>query len=155
MNYMLGAPLVEISNLSKSFPGVKALDNISVNFFPGEVHVLLGENGAGKSTLIKVLSGVYQRDSGNIKLNGRDVDFSNTKQAISSGISVIHQELSLVPDLTIAENIFLGREIKRGKLPLLNKEEMYRRTSDLLSQYEIRLNARSIEIGRASCRERV
>jgi len=87
MNYMLGAPLVEISNLSKSFPGVKALDNISVNFFPGEVHVLLGENGAGKSTLIKVLSGVYQRDSGNIKLNGRDVDFSNTKQAISSGPS--------------------------------------------------------------------
>ena len=144
MNYMLGAPLVEISNLSKSFPGVKALDNISVNFFPGEVHVLLGENGAGKSTLIKVLSGVYQRDSGNIKLNGRDVNFSNTKQSISSGISVIHQELSLVPDLTIAENIFLGREIKRGKLPLLNKEEMYRRTSDLLSQYEIKLNARSI-----------
>jgi rhamnose transport system ATP-binding protein len=101
-------PLLQLHGISKSFPGVRALDNISFDVFPGEVHALLGENGAGKSTLIKIIAGVYQPDSGEILLDDQPIQFTHPGQAQSRGIAAIYQELSLYPELTVAENIFMG-----------------------------------------------
>jgi ABC-type sugar transport system ATPase subunit len=135
--------LVEIRGLSKEFPGVKALDNINIDFYRGELHALVGENGAGKSTLLKILTGVYVRDAGTIKVNGNPVNFSNTKQAIDAGISIIHQELSIIPDLTVAENIFLGREPVINKL-FLDKKQMHQRTKELFEIIGIEINPKAI-----------
>ena len=106
-------PVVEMSDISISFPGVKALDGVSFRMFPGEVHSLLGENGAGKSTLIKALTGVYRIDAGQIVLSGREVSFASTAQAQDAGISTVYQEINLLPNLSVAENILLGREPRR------------------------------------------
>lgn len=103
--------IVELEHVSKSFPGVLALDDVDFNLKSGEVLALLGENGAGKSTLVKILSGVYTKDSGTLKIYGQVVDNMNTKKAQELGISIIHQELNLCAHLTVAQNIFLGREI--------------------------------------------
>lgn len=108
-------PTLQAVNISKTFPGVKALTNVSVDFYPGEVHALLGENGAGKSTLIKILSGVYTPSGGQMLLDGQEVKFASPHDAIEHKIAVIHQELSIAPDLTVAENIFLGSEPKKGR----------------------------------------
>ncbi|MEQ8700681.1 MAG: ATP-binding cassette domain-containing protein, partial [Bauldia litoralis] len=102
------APLLELTGVSKSFPGVKALDDVSFNVRQGEVHALLGENGAGKSTLIKILSGVHKPDSGVMYLDGKSVNFATPFEAQKAGIATIYQELLLFPDLTVAENIFMG-----------------------------------------------
>jgi ribose transport system ATP-binding protein len=102
------APVLEMRGISKRFPGVVALDDVDLSLQAGEVHVLLGENGAGKSTLIKILSGAYHRDAGEILLHGRAVDIRQPSDARSLGLRVIYQELSLVPHLSVAENIFLG-----------------------------------------------
>ena len=130
--------LLKIRNVSKTFPGVKALDDVSLDICSGEVHVIIGENGAGKSTLIKIISGVYQNDGGELRLKGKLVYFTDPKQAIKAGISVIHQELSLVPDLTVADNIFLGRELIKGKF--LEKKEMNQRTQEILSSLDLDIN---------------
>ncbi|MGN6127828.1 MAG: sugar ABC transporter ATP-binding protein [Humibacter sp.] len=106
-------PVVEMTDISISFPGVKALDTVSFRMFPGEVHSLMGENGAGKSTLIKALTGVYQTDSGTIVLGGEEVSFHSTAQAQEAGISTVYQEVNLLPNLSVAENIMLGREPRR------------------------------------------
>ncbi|MGB9662980.1 MAG: sugar ABC transporter ATP-binding protein [Moorellaceae bacterium] len=116
-------PLVELRGISKAFQGIKVLDNINLDIYRGEVHALLGENGAGKSTLVKILSGVYTRDSGTIKFNGEPVDFRTPREAQERGISIIHQELSLIPDLSIAANIFLGREYT-GRCGFLHESRM-------------------------------
>jgi ribose transport system ATP-binding protein len=102
--------ILEVENVSKSFPGVQALDNVSFSLRKGEVHALVGENGAGKSTLMKILSGVYQADSGTIRYKGEVVNFRNVTQAYDAGIRIIYQELNLVPHLSVAANIFIGRE---------------------------------------------
>ncbi|WP_417555126.1 sugar ABC transporter ATP-binding protein [Microbacterium sp.] len=107
------APVVEMTGITITFPGVKALDDVSFRMFPGEVHSLMGENGAGKSTLIKALTGVYQIDSGSIVLDGRPVSFRGTAQAQDAGISTVYQEVNLLPNLSVAENILLGREPRR------------------------------------------
>ena len=96
-----------MNNISKQFPGVKALEDVSLKLKRGEVFALVGENGAGKSTLIKILSGVYTTDTGEIKINGQRVDIKGPKNAIDLGINTIYQETSLVQDITVAENIFL------------------------------------------------
>lgn len=106
-------PVVEMTDISISFPGVKALDGVSFRMFPGEVHSLMGENGAGKSTLIKALTGVYSVDSGTITLDGEDVAFANPASAQDAGISTVYQEVNLLANLTVAENIMLGREPRR------------------------------------------
>src|SRR6185312_9329588 len=106
-------PVVEMTDISISFPGVKALDGVAFRLFPGEVHSLMGENGAGKSTLIKALTGVYQIDSGQIRLSGQPVSFATTAQAQAAGISTVYQEVNLLPNLSVAENIMLGREPRR------------------------------------------
>ncbi len=102
--------ILEVENVSKSFPGVKALDNVSFDLRRGEVHALVGENGAGKSTLMKILSGVYQPDEGVIRYKGKQVAFSDVTQAREAGIAIIYQELNLIPHLSVAANIFIGRE---------------------------------------------
>jgi ribose transport system ATP-binding protein len=107
------AALIELSDISKSFGGSLALDRVSLELRPGSVHALMGENGAGKSTLMKILAGVHQPDGGEIFKNGSKVAFANPRQALEAGISTVFQELSLLPNLTIAENLFLGREPRR------------------------------------------
>ncbi|MGF1625112.1 MAG: sugar ABC transporter ATP-binding protein [Alphaproteobacteria bacterium] len=102
-----GGPVLELSGISKSFPGVRALDDVSLDLRPGEVHALMGENGAGKSTLIKIMAGVYARDAGTIRIAGAPVEFSTPGEAIAAGIKVVFQEIALIPEFTVAENIFL------------------------------------------------
>jgi len=111
-------PLVEMHGIVKDFPGVHALVDCRFDLFPGEVHALVGENGAGKSTLMKILDGVYKRDAGVIRFKGSDVEIPNTAAAQHLGISMIHQELNLMPHLTVAQNIFIGRE-PRGRVPFV------------------------------------
>lgn len=113
--------LVKMEGICKSFPGVKALDHCQFQLHGGEVHALIGENGAGKSTLMKVLTGVYQKDEGHVYYEGQQVEFTTPKLAQDKGISIIHQELNLMPDLTVAQNIFIGREPK-GFLFLKEKQ---------------------------------
>ncbi|WP_313585321.1 sugar ABC transporter ATP-binding protein, partial [Lacrimispora sp.] len=112
------------------------------NFSPGRVHVLLGENGAGKSTIIKIISGVYQSDEGNLIVRGNKERFENTRESLGKGISVIHQELSVIPDLTIAENIFLGREPKTP-LGLIDKQKMNQEAGKLLESLGMQINPRT------------
>ena len=107
-------PALRLHGISKTFPGVKALDGIDLEVQPGEIHALLGENGAGKSTLIKILSGIYQPDAGSIFVRGRQIHFDGYRDALAAGIATIFQEFTLIPYLDAVENIFLGREITRG-----------------------------------------
>ena len=124
-------PILQVKNISKEFPGVKALTDVSIDFYPGEVHTLVGENGAGKSTLIKIISGVYIPTSGQIFYEGKEMHFTAPGQAIDAGIAVIHQELSIAKDLTVAQNVWLGRE-KRKKNGLLDAARMNKETQDIL-----------------------
>ncbi len=114
---------LKIENITKTFPGVKALDKVNLFADLGQVHAILGENGAGKSTLMKILSGVYQADEGDIFIQGDKVHFANTKDAESAGIAIIYQELNLVPIMTVAENIFLGKE-PLNKMGLIDYKRM-------------------------------
>src|ERR1700710_816946 len=107
-------PLLRLTGVGKRFPGVIALQNVSFDVRAGEVHAICGENGAGKSTLMKIVSGQYRPDEGEIYLDGRVQHFASTLDAQAAGIAIIHQELNLIPHLSIAENIFLAREPKRG-----------------------------------------
>ena len=123
--------LVDVEHINKSFSGVAALQDVSFNLRPGEVHALLGENGAGKSTLMKILSGVYTRDSGDLVINGEKIPRNLTPQtAQERGIGIIHQELNLCPHLTIAENIFLNREFSNGGI--LNRKKQNEETQKYL-----------------------
>src|SRR5512133_3844431 len=106
----MDAPLLEMRDISKAFPGVRALDRVHFDLQQGEIHALMGENGAGKSTLIKILSGVYSLDEGEIFLEGQPIEPRNPTHAQALGISPVHQELNLEPYLSVAENIFLGRQ---------------------------------------------
>lgn len=128
-----GAPLLEMRDIVKTFGGIHALRNVSFRCGRATVHALLGENGAGKSTLIKVLSGAYQADSGEIIFNGAAYTHLSTRQALDLGIRIIYQELNLLPDMTVAENIFLGEE-PRTRLGLVDTAAMRRRSASLLQQ---------------------
>ena len=105
-----GTPTLVLSNVSKSFGPVVALRSASLSVDPGSIHALVGENGAGKSTLVKIVAGVYRRDSGDFLLGGEDVDFGSTAESKAAGIAVIYQEPTLFPDLSVTENIFMGRQ---------------------------------------------
>ncbi len=106
--------ILTMKDIDKSFPGVHALDHVNFEVKRGEVHALMGENGAGKSTLMKVLTGIYQKDSGSIVYKGQETEFHNTREAQDAGVVIVHQELNMVGDLTVAQNIFIGREPKKG-----------------------------------------
>ena len=136
------AALLEVEGISKSFPGVRALHQVQFVLHPGEVLVLVGENGAGKSTLMKILSGIYQRDEGTIKVDGREVTIANPAAAQQLGISIIHQEMNLMPDLTVAQNIYIGREPRKG--PFLDERGLNRKAQELLDGLGIKLDARQI-----------
>lgn len=110
----MGEIILTMKGIDKSFPGVHALDNVDFEVRRGEVHALMGENGAGKSTLMKVLTGIYTKDSGNIIFEGKEVEFHNTREAQDSGIVIVHQELNMLGHLTVAQNIFIGREFMKG-----------------------------------------
>lgn len=134
--------LLEMRNISKTFPGVKALDDVSFDLVSGEVHAVVGENGAGKSTLMKILAGVYQPDEGGeIALQGQPKKIGSPREAQRWGISIVHQEFNLIPCLTVAENIFLGRE-KRSKLGFINDKQLAQDAVGLLRRLGVDLNVR-------------
>jgi inositol transport system ATP-binding protein len=134
--------ILEMKNISKSFPGVKALDKVNLKVRKGTVHALIGENGAGKSTLMKVLSGAHQIDEGEIYFDGQKLGRQNARSTLELGISMIHQELSTVLDMTIAENIFLGREPESKIRLFVDFKEIYKNTEMLLSKLGIKYNPR-------------
>ena len=125
-------PRLEAIGIHKQFPGVVALDGVSLALAPGEVLAVVGENGAGKSTLMKIVGGVYQHDAGDVRLDGQAVHFHNPAQAIAAGVSLIHQELNLAENLTVADNLFLGRErTVAGPFRILNRRTMASQAADL------------------------
>ncbi|MEU1838271.1 sugar ABC transporter ATP-binding protein [Micromonospora chersina] len=128
-------PVLTMTGISKSFPGVRALDNVAFRLFPGEVHALMGENGAGKSTLIKVLTGVYGTDQGAVTLGGEQVSFTGPMQATAAGVSTVYQEVNLCTNLSVAENIFIGREPRR--FGAVRWGEMRRRARSLLARLDL------------------
>lgn len=133
--------LLEMKHVSKLFPGVKALDDVHFETQAGEVHFLLGENGAGKSTLIKILGGIHRADAGEIYINGVPQNIADVNIAHQIGISVIHQELALAPNLTVAENIFMGEEPTSGFLRFVDYKLMNRKAQEIFDQYNLPLNA--------------
>ena len=134
--------LLEMKNICKSFPGVKALQNVDFQLKAGEIHALLGENGAGKSTLIKVLGGIYHPEEGQILIDGKQVSITDVKSAQENGISIIHQELVQVPHMTVAENIFLGRE-PLGKFGV-NYTQMSADSQKMLDRFDLGIDADSL-----------
>ncbi|HFS6716321.1 TPA: ribose ABC transporter ATP-binding protein RbsA [Proteus mirabilis] len=128
--------LLELKNIDKSFPGVKALSGATLRIYPGRVMALVGENGAGKSTLMKVLTGIYQKDAGEIIYQGERCSFNGPKSSQEAGIGIIHQELNLIPELTIAENIFLGREFTRA-FGAIDWKKMYAEADKLLARLNL------------------
>ena len=135
--------LVVMEGIDKSFPGVHALDQAHFELRPGEVHALVGENGAGKSTLMKILSGVYRKDAGRIYYRGQEVDIPNPRAAQDLGISIIHQELNLMPHLTVAQNIFIGREPRRGVRFLVDDDATNKKAEQLFEMMHLKLNPRT------------
>src|SRR5919202_7128560 len=131
------APFLEMREITKTFPGVRALDGVTFDLHRGEFHALVGENGAGKSTLMKVLGGVYPHGTygGEIVIDGAAQRFAGVRDAEAAGIAVIYQELSLVKDLSVGENIFLGREPRR--FGVIKWEELYRRAQTLLDDLRL------------------
>lgn len=124
-------PLLQLRAISKEFPGTKALKGVDFNLYAGEVHALIGENGAGKSTLIKIIAGLYQQDAGSIEVEGAAVDFHSPADSLEHRIKVVYQELDLVPDLSIAENVFLGN-LPKKRFGAVDWQELYSRTGELL-----------------------
>ena len=138
-------PLLEMNNITKTFPGVVALNNVDLKLEKGEVLALLGENGAGKSTLLKVLAGAYRPNDGEIFLNGQKQNYKSPLDALKAGISVIYQELNYYNELTIAENIFVER-LPKNKIGLIDWPTLYSRSKDVLSSFGLDINPRLIFI---------
>src|SRR5690625_1321381 len=125
-------PFVEMTGIDKAFSGNKVLHGVNLTVNKGEVHALMGENGAGKSTLIKVLCGVHERDAGEVKIENEPIAFKTPKEAEARGINIIHQELNIIPHLTVSQNMFLGKELTYGKTGVLNKRAMRKATRESL-----------------------
>ena len=136
-NSSSSVPVIALRNVCKRFPGVLALDNCQFELAAGEVHALMGENGAGKSTLMKILSGVYQRDSGDILLDGKPVEITEPRQAQALGIGIIHQELNLMNHLSAAQNIFIGREPRKALGLFIDEDELNRRAAAIFARMRL------------------
>jgi len=134
----MSTPILEMRNITKTFPGVKALDNVSFSVAEREIHCLVGENGAGKSTLMKILSGVYQADSGDVLLYGQKQHFRGIADSEAAGVAIIYQELALVPEMSVYENIFLGHEVRRGFM--VDWNETIRRADEMLKKVRLVVN---------------
>lgn len=131
--------LIEMTDISKSFGSVHVLKGVSFSLTKGEIHALMGENGAGKSTLMKILTGIYPKDTGSIRVRGEEVEFSGPKDAEEKGIAVIHQELNIIPQLTVTENMFLGRDLT-GPFGVLRTKEMKARTKEYLGRLGVQID---------------
>ena len=136
----MGEVILTMKDIDKSFPGVHALDHVNFEVKRGEVHALMGENGAGKSTLMKVLTGIYQKDSGSITYKGKETEFHSTREAQDAGVVIVHQELNMVGDLTVAQNIFIGREPKKGLR--IDDKKMIEDSKKLFKDLNIEINPR-------------
>jgi len=136
-------PVLKMKNISKTFPGVVALDNVNFALSSGEVHILLGENGAGKSTLVKIISGAYQKSSGSLTLDGKEIEIKNPRHAQELGISIIYQEFNLIPKLSAGENIFLGREFFLAP-GVINQKKVHVTAQRLLDDLGVNINARHL-----------
>lgn len=134
--------ILKLTNISKSFPGVKALSNVNLTIKKGEVHALVGENGAGKSTLMKTISGAYKKDSGTIWFDGREVEVTSPKQSELMGISIIYQELNLIERVTVAENVFIGRYPLKGGMVRWSK--MFKDAQALFDEFDLKIDARKL-----------
>ena len=135
--------LLQMTNISKEFPGVKALDNVSLTVKKGTVHALMGENGAGKSTLMKCLFGMYNKDGGTIELEGKEVNFKNSKEALENGVAMVHQELNQALERNVMDNIWLGRYPKVGGL-MVNERKIYQDTLDVFKELEIDVDPKRV-----------
>ncbi len=135
--------LLQMTGICKEFPGVKALDNVSLTVRRGTVHALMGENGAGKSTLMKCLFGMYNKDAGQIFLEGKEVNFANSKQALENGVAMVHQELNQALKRSVQDNLWLGRYPKIGGV-MINEKKMYDDTMGLFKKLEITVDPRRI-----------
>ena len=137
--------LLRMENIDKVFPGVKALDGVSLTVRAGTVHALMGENGAGKSTLMKCLFGVYKKDSGNIYLEGREINFKNSREALENGVAMVHQELNQALKRNVMDNMWLGRFPKVAKfLPLTSERKMYAATKKIFDKLEMNVNPKTV-----------
>jgi ribose transport system ATP-binding protein len=135
--------LVEMAGLNKDFPGVHALSDAEFELRVGEIHALVGENGAGKSTLMKILAGIYARDAGVIRYKGQEVEISSPRAAQQLGISIVHQELNLMPHLTVAQNIFIGREPRGRPSFIVDDRQLNRQTAALIDRLHVKLDPRA------------
>lgn len=135
--------MIQMSGITKAFNGNVVLENVQFELTNGEIHALMGENGAGKSTMMKILSGIYPKDAGEIKVDGQAVQFKTPKDAERLGIIVIHQELNMLPDLTVAQNLFLGKELTYGKTGVLKNRQMEKEAAELLSKLGLDINPRT------------
>ncbi|MGX9133315.1 sugar ABC transporter ATP-binding protein [Rummeliibacillus sp. JY-2-4R] len=144
--------MIEMTGIDKAFNGNVVLKDVQFSLLDGEIHALMGENGAGKSTLMKILTGIYGRDAGVIKVDGKEVDFKSPKEAEAMGIAVIHQELNILPDLTVAQNLFLGNEQTFGKSGILKTKKMNAEASRILSQLgldiDVKTSAGNLSVGK-------
>jgi len=136
--------VLKMENITKTFPGVKALDNVSIDLHKGEVLGILGENGAGKSTLIKILAGNYIKDSGYIYIDGKKFDIKSPVEAMASGIRVIYQELNTIDNLTVTENIFVGEQIVKSPLKIVDWKAMTEHAKELLGALNVKLDPNAI-----------
>lgn len=144
---MLNETILKMENISKSFGAVKALKDVKLELRAGEVHALMGENGAGKSTLMKILTGIYSRDEGTVWYKGRELNYKQPKDAQDDGIIIVHQELNMMNELTVAENIFIGRESMKGKF--IDDEDMVRKSKELFESLGVEIDPR-IKVGELS-----
>ena len=137
--------LLRMENIEKAFPGVKALDNVSLTVKAGTVHALMGENGAGKSTLMKCLFGVYTKDSGKIYLEGKEINFKNSKEALENGVAMVHQELNQALKRNVMDNMWLGRfpTVAKG-VPFTSEQKMYKATKEIFDKLEINVDPKTV-----------
>ncbi|MEA4896203.1 MAG: ATP-binding cassette domain-containing protein, partial [Oscillospiraceae bacterium] len=139
--------VLEMRGIVKRFAQNTVLDHVNLSIRAGEVHALMGENGAGKSTLMKILMGIYSKDEGELLIDGSPVEISSPKQALEHGIAMIHQELNPVLDMSIAENIFMGRELKKGPIKLVDKKQMITEADKLTKDVGLNVSAKKVMRG--------